>query len=410
MSHSRTISAPVTSTFVCKCAAFHRSVCEGLKEYEGTGYCVLHYANKEKVAAFKKALDAKLKAGSCDFRGVYFPDKVSFSNRRFNERVSFDSATFSAEAHFNFAEFNKGASFCAAVFGDRAYFRFAQFGTTADFQYAKFKWVTLLGAIFKAEANFNYADFGGKTSLGRANFGDHVSFQRSVFGGADFTFHFARVENPERFSFHTLKLTPSWFVNLDARKFEFINVDWDWRDTRQEIKSLEDKKLSPAPRLLAIAYRNLAVNAEENHRYEEASRFRRMAMEAQRLEKGRGFAPLTLSWWYWLASGYGERVWQAFAVLVGIWVLFFLFYMQVGFVRWEPRVASEQEAAAARDEVGEPLRWQRALTYSLGVMTLQKPEPRPATNWAQGLVMLETILGPVQAALLALAIRRKFMR
>ena len=29
---------------------------------------------------------------------------------------------------------------------------------------------------------------------------------------------------------------------------------------------------------------------------------------------------------------------------------------------------------------------------------------------AQGIVLLETILGPVQAALLALAIRRKFMR
>lgn len=51
-----------------------------------------------------------------------------------------------------------------------------------------------------------------------------------------------------------------------------------------------------------------------------------------------------------------------------------------------------------------------ALTYSAGVMTLQKPEPRPATRLARGLVLLETILGPLQAALLALAIRRKFMR
>ena len=32
------------------------------------------------------------------------------------------------------------------------------------------------------------------------------------------------------------------------------------------------------------------------------------------------------------------------------------------------------------------------------------------TGTAQTLVLLETILGPVQAALLALAIRRKFMR
>ena len=43
-------------------------------------------------------------------------------------------------------------------------------------------------------------------------------------------------------------------------------------------------------------------------------------------------------------------------------------------------------------------------------MTLQKPEPLPANKRAKTLVLLETVLGPVQAALLALAIRRKFMR
>jgi hypothetical protein len=49
-------------------------------------------------------------------------------------------------------------------------------------------------------------------------------------------------------------------------------------------------------------------------------------------------------------------------------------------------------------------------TYSLGVISLQKPEPKPVTNLAQIFVILETILGPLQVALLALAIRRKFMR
>jgi hypothetical protein len=44
------------------------------------------------------------------------------------------------------------------------------------------------------------------------------------------------------------------------------------------------------------------------------------------------------------------------------------------------------------------------------VMAFQKPEPRPATTIAHWVVLLETILGPVQAALLLLAIRRKFMR
>jgi hypothetical protein len=43
-------------------------------------------------------------------------------------------------------------------------------------------------------------------------------------------------------------------------------------------------------------------------------------------------------------------------------------------------------------------------------MTLQKPEPSAANKRAKAAVLFETILGPLQAALLALAIRRKFMR
>ena len=150
--------------------------------------------------------------------------------------------------------------------------------------------------------------------------------------------------------------------------------------------------------MLAITYRRLAVNAEENHRYEEASRFRLLAMQAQRLQSWKGFDFRKLSWWYGLASGYGERVWQALLVLVAILIVSALLYTQVGF------------ATARRDEVGVPLNLSDAITYSAAVMTLQKPDPRPATTAAKAIVLTETILGPLQAALLALAIRRKFMR
>ncbi|MEK6333814.1 MAG: hypothetical protein AABM67_02635 [Acidobacteriota bacterium] len=188
-------------------------------------------------------------------------------------------------------------------------------------------------------------------------------------------------------------------------------MNWGQLSLNEEISRLEKNRVSSPHPLLAIACRNLAVNAEENHRYEEASKFRYMAMEARRLESWRGFAPWRLSWWYWLASGYGERVWQAFFVLLGILLLSALLYNHVGFARWEPKVASESDVVVAkRDDVGAPLKFSRALTYSAGVMILQKPEPRPATTAAQTIVLLETILGPVQAALLALAIRRKFMR
>ncbi|MCM3903401.1 MAG: hypothetical protein ND866_16995, partial [Pyrinomonadaceae bacterium] len=251
-------------------------------------------------------------------------------------------------------------------------------------------------------------------------FRDRVSFagskDRPVFStSSSVDLQFARIEKPEQLSFHTLSLHPHWFVNVDSREFDFTNIVWTNSGlAKPEIALLaarlnDDTTLSH--RLIGICCQNLAANAEDNSRYRQASHFRRMAMDAERLETWGGFRVIGLSWWYWFASGYGERPFQALVVLLGILLLSALIYNQVGFARWEPRLASEIDVATAkRDEVGAPLNFTRALTYSAAVMTLQKPEPRPATTWAQTVVLLETILGPVQAALLALAIRRKFMR
>jgi hypothetical protein len=134
-------------------------------------------------------------------------------------------------------------------------------------------------------------------------------------------------------------------------------------------------------------------------------------MDVQRLGTWHGFAFWSLGWWYWLASGYSERAGRAFFVLLGLLVLFTALYVGLGFPTWGVSAPTGASAAEAQyKEADGRSRWSGALLYSLGVMTLQKPEPRPATDAAQVVVMSETILGPVQAALLALAIRRKFMR
>lgn len=119
---------------------------------------------------------------------------------------------------------------------------------------------------------------------------------------------------------------------------------------------------------------------------------------------------------YWLVSGYGEKIRRSLGVLVGLWIVFVLLYTQVGFEHKPLKESSEgappvsAASMTVEDKVGQPVEFSRALTYSLAVMSLQKPDPKPLTGTAQTLVLLETILGPVQAALLALAIRRKFMR
>jgi hypothetical protein len=50
------------------------------------------------------------------------------------------------------------------------------------------------------------------------------------------------------------------------------------------------------------------------------------------------------------------------------------------------------------------------IVHSLGVASFQRPEPKPKDVVTKFLVTLETILAPLQAALPALAIRRKFIR
>jgi hypothetical protein len=432
------------SVFVCDCEEWMRSACAGepfYSEHEGELYCVLHFPGKEKSADFEAALQRKLENKDFHFWGVWFPDPVSFANFSFSTDANFGYAYFSARADFSNATFDTRADFANASFKSDTSFHDASFKASADFSQASFDGYSDFGhASFGALANFINIDFLGHSAFAGTQFQSHVEFEGTSFSFstsftyaafADFVtfegnelrevfpqnsslnFQYAKFERPDHLSFHTLTLRPHWFVNVDARKFSFINVSWRWRSINDEVKSLRyEILLQPhRHRLFAIACRHLAVNAKENHRYEEASKFRYMAMDARRLERLLGFAPWRLSWWYWLASGYGERVLRAFVVLIGILLVSAGMYTQVGFARWETKLVSESDVVSAkRDEVGAPLKFSRAMTYSAGVMTLQKPEPRPATTAAQTIVLLETVLGPVQAALLALAIRRKFMR
>jgi len=494
------------SDFVCACEKWMRSVCASLPfygEHKGKRYCVLHLPGTPKSLDFSKAFKTKLTAKDFNFRGVWFPDELSFdkyefldnvdfSGAFFNSRVffteaiflgaNFNGATFAMQAYFSRSIFKAEASFDHATFQGPAYFSVARFAairfrevrflasldfshTTSlgaatftsvtlelwatfqsatfndrvdfagvNFKEADFRWTTFQSSVrfirscFNGDTDFNGSQFIKEVDFDRVTFGGNVNFQSALFG-ARVTFagqeqrpmftklsvldlQFATFEKADRVSFHTLRLHPHWFINVDPRTFELTNVDWyKSGKAKAELELLKSRNVASSHRLLAIASRRLAANAEDNDRYREASHFRRMALDAERLEAWRGFNLRRLNWWYWIASGYGERPFQALLVLLGILLLFGMLYTKSGFARWEPRVASEADAVVGkRDDFGTPLPLKRALTYSGGVMTLQKPEPKPATTTAQTLVIAETILGPVQAALLALAVRRKFMR
>jgi hypothetical protein len=106
---------------------------------------------------------------------------------------------------------------------------------------------------------------------------------------------------------------------------------YEAEETRAEAaKSAENR--TRFYRLLSITCRQLALNSEENHRYDQGSDFRFFAMELQRKEGWRTRGPFVgiLQFLYRHLSGYGEEVGRAFLILLGIWVLFALLYTQIG--------------------------------------------------------------------------------
>lgn len=252
-----------------------------------------------------------------------------------------------------------------------------------------------------------------------------------------------RAEKPERITFNKVRLCPNWFVNTDSRKFVFTDIVWEnhhaeREELEKELKSLLERDYEEPHnyQLLTVAFRNLAANAEEFNRFEEASNFRKSASECERLERlnrqkdwrrkfktawtkdilcRRFFAELYASvgetlriilrekrptdvvhFIYRRLSFYGESWSRAFYWLFGIWLFFALTYWLVG--------------EFGTEEKRQGLEFGKSFGYSLLVMTLQRPEPRPFSGFTLFLYGMETILAPLQAALLALAIRRKFMR
>jgi hypothetical protein len=270
------------------------------------------------------------------------------------------------------------------------------------------------GAQFSAaETIFYEARFSSElSSFARASFKERVSFigraDNAVFGARSWVqFEHCRIDKPELLTFNTVLLRPGWFINVDVRKVDFTDVKWygvtdgPRVKVKEEIKALEKHGVGSPYTRLAQACQRLATNAEENRNHLHASSFNYWAMDAQR--KGQwasAFALWRLIWWYWALSGYGERTWRSAAWLVGILVGVALLYLLVGYVEVDERSLSGIWQA-----------FSQAIVYSLGVMSRQAERLSGSeSTLLRSLVLIEGIFGPLQVALLALALRRRFMR
>ncbi|HEX6716447.1 MAG TPA: hypothetical protein VF088_05020, partial [Pyrinomonadaceae bacterium] len=132
---------------------------------------------------------------------------------------------------------------------------------------------------------------------------------------------------------------------------------------------------------------------------DEASMFRYLSMDALRQARRHDEpGPSALHSLYHLLSGYGERIGRAFLVLIFIWLLFGVLYILTGHIKLQGYTIGA---------IGQGL--VRALNHSLQVLTLQRTELSKGIV-TPFLVTLEMVVGPLQIALLALAVRRQFMR
>ena len=452
--------APEAQCMLCKNAA-----------YDNSDYCVLHFPDTKNVADFQEALTNKLAIEDYNFEDVSFPEKADFRNVKFTKDANFQGACFLKGADFSSAMFTAKANFEAVIFDGDTAFDQTEFGQTACFRQANFQGVLhLRSGCFRGEAQFDHATFHKGADVSGTRFHDTAEWSMTTFredaqfnrctfvGYADFSyavfeanakffsatfkdaiqflagvlsykrtvqtfsrdgyvdFQEARIEKPERVKFQTIRLRPSWFIGTDPKSFTFDTIAWHPDGLQEEIayvRKIQDHRRIPYlfSRLEKVCW-DLSKNQEDHSYYAQASTFRYWAADLRRRRRCYGLAFWTLEWWYWAASGYGERAARAFMTLVLIWIGFAFFYtrMPVGASNSEIVFQQKHETASTASERATGLTFRQCTVYSAQAILLQSPQPPPIAVSGRLLVSFEKIVASFQAALLALAIRRRFLR
>ena len=96
--------------FVCRATEKYPdylSACNNLRQYQDTGYCVLHFPGEEKKEDFLQVIESKLEQEDYDFSGTVFPEGTSdFSKFVFDGNADFTESTFVGKAAFAFTQFS----------------------------------------------------------------------------------------------------------------------------------------------------------------------------------------------------------------------------------------------------------------------------------------------------------------
>jgi uncharacterized protein YjbI with pentapeptide repeats len=334
--------------------------------------------------------------GEVAFRKTYFLSGANFLKSTFTHAPSFSTCVFFGNADFTEANFNQGALFHGTSFVTWTSFSKCRFGSRADFS-GDIVFAKPLSSLLRAQATEDVEiDFGafGPISFDSAIFDQKVTFENRTFQRAT---NFRHVTFRVAPSFHGCRL----HQDTDFTSAKFL-------DTRSATA--------------ARAYRTLKLAMEQHSAGIEQAMFHALELKSTRHQPETSRAVKFVSWCYEKCSNYGQSIIRpaaitlliplAFSVVYGLLIYF---WSGPSIVKYADMVAFGEEALIfSAKQVFRPFDVLAARNTGIeGPSTshlhaLVESVPNWKTLLVITLAVFESLLEITTAALLVLAIRRRF--
>jgi len=303
----------------------------------------------------------------CMFHNVTFCGEVDFSHTNIFDS-DFTNCVFLKDALFERCRVHS-ISFRYAVFFGNASFKYSKFSETPSFRCTQF------GGM----ADFNNCDFRKGGIFRYTEFMDKANFFRCFSDEGELHFQVVDMEDVS-------------FSCGETPMFRFQTCYWPER-------LHPDRTDNYMPKALEDLYRSLKLLAAEEHNMPMVSRwhFNEKMMALEQVPKARRLFSMT--WWYWLSSGFGEKPIRAFGTLLALvfiplFILSLLSLVDTG-------ITSSFDKQAVNAVFTD---WLRCFPLSKAPKVSSIPAGRLWFYWGA------QVLISIQAALFGFALRNKFRR
>lgn len=365
-------------------------------------------------------------AGAKFFRGATFklakfPEGVSFTSCQFETgkggNIDFSEVTFEGRTSFRETIFKSGASFHLSTF-EFVDFEGATFEKDVSFHDCRFDGDCVFRAKFVGGARFELAKFSGEADFASSAFESTAIFTKSQFRSRaifapvrdevlfircpEVRFNSVILDRSDLTVFRDANLTKASLLHTDVTKVFFSSVTWPKRFVLWDDAKTANEKMRRPHGALEQLYRQLKVNYQSRGDYPGGGGFHYNEKKLRR----ESLSPRKGDWWLlslykWL-GGFGERALPPALWFFGVLCVAAGAYSVFGLV----------------DDNGAMISWcggvedcLRALGYSLQVSFFSRPSDLKPAGFAGYMVqVVQSIVGPILLALLALVVRQKVKR